>query len=56
LAVTGDVDGAIAILSRMRPQGAFQWRITQDPWFAGIRDDPRFRALAEEGRPPTPEH
>jgi TolB-like protein len=56
LAVTGNVDGAIAILSRMRPQGAFQWRITQDPWFDGIRDDPRFRALAEEGRPPTPEH
>lgn len=54
LAVTGDVDGAIAILKQMRPQGAFQWRITQDPWFDGIRNDPRFRALVDESRPPNP--
>jgi len=56
LAISGDADGAIATLRRMMPQGAFQWRIMRDPWFDGIRDDPRFRALVEASRPPNPEH
>ncbi|HKC46582.1 MAG TPA: tetratricopeptide repeat protein, partial [Gemmatimonadales bacterium] len=54
-ATTGDTDGAIAVLRRMTPQGAFLWRLTQDPWFDGIRTDPRFRALVDESRPPNPE-
>jgi Flp pilus assembly protein TadD len=54
-AIAGDADGAIATLQRMVPQGAFRWRIMRDPWFDGIRNDPRFRALAEQSRPPSPE-
>jgi len=55
-AISGDADGAIATLRRMMPQGAFQWRIMRDPWFDGIRNDPRFRALVDASRPPNPEH
>lgn len=55
-AIAGDVDAAVATLKRMVPQGAFQWRIMRDPWFDGIRSDPRFRAMVEESRPPNPEH
>jgi TolB-like protein len=54
-AAIGDADGAIAALQRMVPQGAFTWTFMRDPWFDGIRNDPRFRALAEQSRPPSPE-
>ncbi len=55
-ASTGDAEGAIAVLQRMVLRGAFMWTLLRDPWFDEIRNDPRFRDLTEESRPPNPEH
>jgi TolB-like protein len=55
----GNVEGALTVLQHMSPQGAFVWTFMRDPWFDGIRNDPRFRTLFEESRPqraPNPEH
>jgi TolB-like protein/tetratricopeptide (TPR) repeat protein len=50
-AVTGDGEGALAVLERMVPRGAVLWSIMRDPWFDAIRTDPRFLRLFEESRP-----
>ena len=55
LAGVGDTDDAIAVLQRSVPRGNYVWWILREPLLDGIRNDPRFRALVDESRPPNPE-
>ncbi len=52
LVITGDRDGALEVLEEVTPRGAVLWTLMRDPWFDGIRADPRFQRLVEESRPP----
>ena len=54
-AAIGDTDRAVDVLQRTVPRGAYVWWVIRDPWFDGIRDDPRIRAMVEESRPPNAE-
>ena len=45
-ALMGDHDKAIAALQRDRELGDTDWEyLVADPWFEGLRDDPRFEAI-----------
>jgi hypothetical protein len=48
----GNVEGAITVLQHTSPQGAFIWTFMRDPWFDGIRTDPRFQQVFAKNRPP----
>ena len=48
----GDRDRALATLESVRPRGINLWFTMRDPGFDPIRQDPRFRALVEQTRPP----
>jgi len=48
----GDRARALSVLEDARPRGLRIWFLTRDPGFDPIRQDPRFRALVEQSRPP----
>jgi TolB-like protein/tetratricopeptide (TPR) repeat protein len=51
-AVLGERDRAMALLTRIRPGGAWLWSYLVMPWFDPLRADPRFQQLLRASRPP----
>jgi hypothetical protein len=48
-AASGDVDGVVVLIRRAADAGFDGWsQLDGDPGFAGVRNDPRFRALVHE--------
>ena len=50
-ALVGDYDHAIASIERGRISGINMWWQMQDPFFGGLRSDPRYRRLLDELKP-----
>ena len=52
LVAAGQREQALDWLERATPRGALLWWAMQSPEVDGLRDDPRFRRVIEESRPP----
>jgi serine/threonine-protein kinase len=53
LVAAGRHEQALALLERVRPQGAALWFFLRFPGFGPLRGNPRFEALLAASRPPT---